>query len=114
MAGKSPRLRAKTIADVYYKEELDRFESEIKEKDLELANLFLMLKKRDEEIIHLKKEYEKKIDEHERIAVTNKNIKTDYEQFMENYTKQLESYKQKIKELGGEVDESKSKKKKKD
>lgn len=115
MSGGSPRLRARALADVYYKEILEELEKEIAQLREEKSNLLEIIKKKDEDVLKFKREYEIKLDECERIAVTLKNVRNEHDRSVESKDGIIAELKKQIKEPeGGQVQEDKPKKKKKD
>jgi DNA repair exonuclease SbcCD ATPase subunit len=110
MAGKSPRLRARMMAEVFYKEELAKIDTIVVEKDKEIDELKNSLQEKTKEAEKYKKEYHIKIEEQERIATANKKLKTDFDQIKESYTSQINELKTKIKELESAGTTSKRKK----
>jgi len=110
MAGKSPRLRARMMAEVFYKEELAKIDTAIVDKDKEIEELKRSLQEKTKEAEKYKKEYHIKIEEQERLAIANKKLKTDFDQIKESYTSQINDLKAKIQESTSSVSSSKRKK----
>lgn len=81
MAGKSPRLRARAIAENFYKEELKELELREKLVNEVVDSLKGDIKELERQNKELLKRYNEKLEENERLAITNDKLKKDFEVF---------------------------------
>ena len=83
MAGKSPRLRARAIAENFYKEELKELEAREKNMNESTDSLKMSIKELERQNKELLKRYNEKLEENERLAIANDKLKKDFEVFTE-------------------------------
>lgn len=111
MAGKSPRLRARALAEVFYKEEVSSFESKIKENEEEFESLKQKCLEQEEEIKTLKKDVENRDVRVEQLLRTNVAMKKDHEFMLSSYVEKNKKLEEKLAEGSQEKEPDKKKKK---